>query len=515
MAQSLEAALKKVAKGTGIVLAGTVTGVFLQFLGRIIIVRYLTQSEYGILSITIAILSVTVTFALLGFREGVPRYISYYRGKKDTSRQWSTITSALWIVLLASIGFGTIIFLASGTIARIFHTPELELILKMVALATPFDALIYLLVAIFRGFDRVEIKVYFHDILLYTLHILLFITAVFLKLSFMGIIYAYLGSYLLTALILAIYSVLKIPQLISKVAAKPAAKRLVMFSLPLLVTNLMLYIMNWTDTLMLGYFKNTQMVGLYNAAAPIAKFIPVVLASMVFIYTPTATIFFSKDQIDEIRTLYASVTKWVFSLTIPLIFMFLLYPDKTIALVFGSRYSQAAIVLQLLSLGAFVHTFLGPNRSSLIVVGKSKLLMIIDIFSGLLNVSLNLYLIPRLGITGAAIASFASITIANILVSIEVYRGWRISPFSLKYVKVLLLSVVLGLAVYCLGLNLVAISKWFLPFLAMLYFAVYMIGAVLIKSFDTQDVVVIKSFEEKLGIRIVPFRNMLQNFVAR
>jgi len=56
---------------------------FLGFVSRIIIVRYTTQTEYGIFSLALVLTSIFVKIATLGLQEGSTRYIAYFREKKE------------------------------------------------------------------------------------------------------------------------------------------------------------------------------------------------------------------------------------------------------------------------------------------------------------------------------------------------------------------------------------------------------------------------------------------------
>jgi len=53
--------------------------------------------------------------------------------------------------------------------------------------------------------------------------------------------------------------------------SNPMTKKLLSFSVPLLAVSMLMMVMSWTDTLMLGYFKSPDVVGLYNAALPLAN----------------------------------------------------------------------------------------------------------------------------------------------------------------------------------------------------------------------------------------------------
>ncbi|MGB2840866.1 MAG: oligosaccharide flippase family protein [Halobacteriota archaeon] len=78
MSEIVNQSLQKIAKGTGIVFTGTIIGLLLGFIGRIILVRYTTQTEYGIYCLALVIISIFATISTLGLKEGSTRYIAYF-----------------------------------------------------------------------------------------------------------------------------------------------------------------------------------------------------------------------------------------------------------------------------------------------------------------------------------------------------------------------------------------------------------------------------------------------------
>jgi len=86
MSEIVNQSLQKIAKGTGIIFIGTIISMFLGFINRVIVVRYITQSEYGIYSLGLVLFSIFTTISFLGLHQGTPRYIAFYRGKKDEKK---------------------------------------------------------------------------------------------------------------------------------------------------------------------------------------------------------------------------------------------------------------------------------------------------------------------------------------------------------------------------------------------------------------------------------------------
>jgi O-antigen/teichoic acid export membrane protein len=447
--------------------------------------------------------------------EGSTRYIAYFRGKNEEGKVKGIISASIKIAIIASISLAVISFFISDFISvNIFHTPELSTPLKIFSIAIPFTVLINVFIAIFRGFDRVDAKVYFQDIFRPVLYLLFLITVVLFGLSFLGVIYAYLASIAVTCVVFVMYMLKKPPLSIRSggSVANPMTKELLFFSVPLLAVSILVMVMSWTDTLMLGYFKTPDVVGLYNAALPLAHLLPVVLVSLNFIYVPIISQLYSKNLIEEMKRNFAVLTKWIFLLTLPLFFIFFLFPDVVLILLFGPRYIGATLALQILAVAFFCNASLGFPQSTLLVIGKSKFLMCVFLISAIINIILNIALIPPMGIVGAAIASAFSLIVAKILNTTKLYRISTIHPFTKNYLKIAGLLVVFLFVFYILR-NLVILSFWMFMVLFLLFLVVYGLSVLFTKSFDEEDIMILLTIEKRLGINLASIKRILKRFV--
>ena len=521
MSEIVNQSLQKIAKGTGIIFVGTIIGMPLGFISRIIIVRSITQSEYGIYSLALVLTSIFVTISTLGLQDGSTRYIAYFRGKKEEGKVRGVISSSIKFALIASIVSSLILFLSSDAIStNIFHSSELSTPLKIFSVAIPFTILMGIFTSFFRGFDRVEPNVYFQNILRSVIYIsFLAGVVVLLDLSFLGVLYAYLASIVITCIAFAIYAIKKLPLAFSvkkeadaATAINPIGKELLLFSFPLLAVAMLNMIMSWTDILMLGYFKTPDVVGLYNGALPLAHLIPIALTSAGFIYVPIISGLYSKKLMEEMGRTYQVLTKWIFSVTIPLFFILFLFPEAVLNLLFGMNYIQAASVLRILSLGFMFHAFLGLNGLSLLVMGETRFLMLTSLSGAISNVVLNAALIPILGIVGAALASLLSYGVVNIFSSTKLYQLSKIHPFTRNYVKPVGISIVLLVLIYAFTFYL-KIEFWMLPFLLFLFLFAYGLLLLLTRSFDKEDIDIILAIEKKTGVDAEPIKRILRRFV--
>ena len=514
MSEIVDESLQKIAKGTGIVFTGTIIGLFLGFVGRIILVRYTTQSEYGIYCLAFTVVSIFVVISTLGLGEGSTRYIACFRGKGEDGNVRGVISSSIKIALVASVALAAISFFVSDFISvNIFHTPELSTVLKIFSIAIPFTVLINVFIAIFRGFGRVDAKVYFQDIVRPVLYILFLVAVVLSGLSFLGVVCAYVLSIAVTCVVFVVYMVKKSPLPVGGGSVtNPMIKKLLSFSVPLLVVGMLMLVMSWTDTLMLGYFKTPEVVGVYNAALPLAHLLSMTLSSMSFIYIPIISQLYSKKLTNELKRSYIILTKWIFLATLPIFFVLFLFPDVVLNLLFGSRYMDAAVALQILAFGYFLNICLGFTYNTLLVLGKSKFLMLTFVISAITNIILNMILIPPMGIIGASIASAFSIIVAKILNMIELYRFFEVHPFVKNYLKVTGMSVVFLFVFYIIR-NLVTMSFWMFMALFLLFLISYGLSVLFAKSFEEEDIMILLTIERRLGMDLASIKRFLKRFV--
>ena len=288
-------------------------------------------------------------------------------------------------------------------------------------------------------------------------------------------------------------------------------RELIRFSLPLLFSGILSFVMNWTDTLMLGYYKSSEVVGLYNAASPLARLIRIFLSSAAFLYPPMASRLYAQNKMNEMKRVYQILTKWVFLLTLPLFSIMFLFPEATINFFFGSKYLPATLALRILALAFMFHTFLGLNGLSLVVIGESKFIMTANLVSAVLNIILNALLIPIYGMEGAAIATATSYFVGNSLSSLRLYQKTKIHPFSWNYVKPLAISfVLLGLIQ---SLHLRVPNIWYVIPVLGVFLGIYFFFVLLSRSVDKEDVELLLAIEKKLGVDLKVIKKILKRFV--
>lgn len=519
MSEPLDDSLKKIAQGTGIAAMGMALGLLFSFITRLIIARYGLQSYYGTFSLALVVLQTAAIISSLGLSRGATRYIAFFRGAGEETKVRMTMFTSIRFSTLASIVIGLVIFFAADAIARgIFNAPELTPALKIFAIGVPFTTLIDAMDSFFRGYDRVMPGVLFQTIILNIINLIFLIIITSTGLPFTAVFYAYLASVILTFIFMAAYTSKRLPGRISLTRIKggpPITKELFMFSLPLLGATIISTLMLHIDTIMIGYLKTMDMVGLYNAAYPLAAFISMPLTALLLIYTPVASGQYSQKKMTELRRNFIVITKWLVAISLPIFLVIALFPETILHLTFGKDYLTADTVLamRILSIGFIINNLLGPNGATLIAIGHPRVILWATIATGIINLILNSVLIPPMGIVGAAVATMIAITVTNCFRLTWLYSLAKVQPFSKNLLKPLIISVALAFLIQIIAGNFLKATIWMLPIIFIIYCGIYGLAMLFTRSFDKEDIALLLAIEKRSGINAAPIKKFLSRFV--
>jgi O-antigen/teichoic acid export membrane protein len=184
-------------------------------------------------------------------------------------------------------------------------------------------------------------------------------------------------------------------------------------SLPMMLSGVMIFLLNWTDILMLGAMTSERNVGIYNAAFKIGFIVIIVIASFNVIIGPKITEFYSQGQKEALKNFVHKSTRLITFISIPLVILVLVF-NKFLLLSLGRNYSEGSTVLIIITIAAFLNAASGNVDLILNFTNNQTALFKINIMVLVVNVFLNYFLISHYGIEGAAIASLVSTLLLNL-----------------------------------------------------------------------------------------------------
>jgi len=197
------------------------------------------------------------------------------------------------------------------------------------------------------------------------------------------------------------------------------------------------------DKVMLNQYIQIENVAYYGVAIYIATTIIVPSRAMHQITYPlTAEILNKKDQ-SALKSLYqkSSLTLFIAS---GILFVLIITNLNELFLVLPEEYRDGFTIVFLIGLTKVYDSLLGNNNAILYNSDYYRTLLGMGVLLAILVVLLNIWLIPTLGLNGAALATFIAIVIYNTLKLVYVKSKFDILPFTLETLKVLGLLMVLG-----------------------------------------------------------------------
>ena len=505
--------LLKVAKGAGIVFIGTAVGMLLAYISMLIIARFLGPEDYGLISLASAVTTIASTVVLVGMAEGVTRYVSFYKGRGEKEKIKGVILSSLEIVLPLAVTAAVLVFLFADEISvKFFSEPNLASVLRVFAVSIPFFPLLRIFNRAIAGFQEIKYAVYSEHILQNLSRLLLLIFLLYMGLGIIGAAYAYVIG-MIVAASASFYFLNKIfPTKGLKTA--PLRRELISFSWPLMFSGMLGLVMGWIDTLMLGYFMTARDVGIYRASLAIANLLKVFPASFMSIFLPIITEMYSRGEVEKMNEINCAVTKWILMLVLPITILMILFSKQVLYILYGEEYIEGAFALCILVVGRLIISIFRPTSQIIYTVGRTKLVMMNTCIGSALNVLLNFYLIPAYGINGAAIATSVSILTVNSLAFAEIFKIIHIQPLKFSYIKIFLASLISIYMTYVITKYLLKVTMiYILIAMFLFYLSVYFALLLILRSFESEDIVVMKAIEMKTGVESEWIRKVIKKFL--
>jgi O-antigen/teichoic acid export membrane protein len=198
----------------------------------------------------------------------------------------------------------------------------------------------------------------------------------------------------------------------------------------------------WLDVLLVGYIISVRMAGIYGVANRYMVVVTFALAAAGGTIAPQVSRLLSLGRVGDVRHLYQAATGWVMAIGWPISLTLAAFAPLFMRL-FGAEFRAGSTALTILALMMLYVTATGNNVVVLVMSGKTSTSLWVGVVTLGLNVGFNLYLIPRLGINGAALAWAVSLLASNAIIAVILFRRMQLHPFGPAFLHVAAASVLL------------------------------------------------------------------------
>lgn len=403
-----------VAMGSLIALAAKGGGQALKYVTQVVFARWLGLEDFGVFSLVTHAAQLLAVFGGLGFTTAVLRYLPQYA----VQEQWARFRAFLRFAHLSTWAASVLVGAAAAALVLALRPGAYPAAAILVgALLVPLFAIVKQQANTLRSLHEVT-WAYMPSHVGQPVVALALAGAVVLagRFSLAAALWTTAGSLAMAAVAGRLLVLWRLPPGARTPEAKAGrAQRRewlgVAFSM-LLVSGFVVAL-NQMDILLVGALRGPAEAGLYAAATKTSDLPQFILASTNALAAPMVARYHARGDKTSLQRVLSSTVSWTFWPSLVLGVLLVLFGDEVLAL-FGGAFREAHGALLILVGATVFNAMMGPVGSVLAMTGHQKDSARVYAVSAVVSLGLNLALIPKWGILGAAAATAATIVLWNV-----------------------------------------------------------------------------------------------------
>ncbi|WP_328822063.1 oligosaccharide flippase family protein [Pseudomonas lopnurensis] len=401
---------------------------------NLVLGRSLGSEAVGIFMMAFSLVVGFGVLSRVGLENALLRFASI--AYSDSNRfEWGYIKSWTFLVAgFASLVLAGILWIGRGYLALdVFEESKLARLLEPMAILLPLYTLLCLQVVLFKAFRQPVMACFFEVGTIFFAVSVIFMVSNSLGLTVGVVDVAWiLCCVLLVAGGLA-FGLLRIvaQRRFGAVAWFPIRIKIedsFLASLPdYTLISLASYLVQWVGILIIGGFVSAGELGVFSVAHRLALSLTFFLILCNSVLGPRLASLYSQGRMAELDRLVRNSTLCMLVVAIPVALLLICFPSYFLGL-FGVDFQRGANLLVILVLGQLINIATGPVGLLLNMCGLQRQVRNILIFSAFFTSLITLLLVPRWGVTGAALATTIAVVLQNLLVF------WRARLFMMSQI---------------------------------------------------------------------------------
>ncbi|MDT2674686.1 lipopolysaccharide biosynthesis protein [Enterococcus dongliensis] len=389
-----KSAINKLFSNTFTFAIGNLSSRLMIFLLVPIYARTLSNLEYGYTDLINVTISLLLPIFAINIHEAVIRFTL------EKSEEISHVE-------ILRVGLGTTLI---GCIPVLIIGPIVMSLLGNLSLA-PYLVIVYVLTAIknvmmyySRGMEKVKAVIvigFIETFLLLTLNVLFLL---YLKLSLFGYFFSQIISLLVASVIYIHINRADFKLSIKTTNLRQIRKQMLKYSIPMIPNSLSWWISNTSDKYIITFFLSVQATGVYA----IAYKIPSLLNTVTKIFMDAWQISSVEEYAKNSEASFTSVFNFFYRLNVFGCFFLIMFSNVIGKIMFSQNFISAVQFVPILLL-AYLFNGLASYLGTIYTTSlNTKMLFYSTGIGAIVNITLNILLIPTIGVMGAAIATCVS-----------------------------------------------------------------------------------------------------------
>lgn len=396
-------------------------------------------SDYGILGLVTITGTVISMIFTVGLNVGLIR--SYYDYKDEENRK-SVLSTAFYLALISSLMlliFGLVF--SKDLSLLLFKSTNYRIHFIIIIVTSVFDILNIIPFVIFRvKMKSVQFVIFQTAFLLLGIGLIVYLVN-YAKLGILGSLIGNLAVSALTFFVFYIYFRKEINFKFLKIEFK----KMLLIGLPLIPSDISVFVFTAIDRYFLNYYSTTRELGLYNLAYNFGNIITVLLATPVSLIWPT--MYLSAKDHDNAKEFYSRALTYTLCISLFLFLVFGLLAREVLHIMSNKEYWDSYMVIPIIVMTYSLWSLRKIINVAVTLTRKVQGLAIINFIGAAINIGLNFLLIPKYGMMGAGFATL--ITYIIVIVSMFFYNQ-RLMKLYYEWQRIIKILIVTT-AIFALG----------------------------------------------------------------
>ena len=406
------------------------SGIVLMFLLSLFLTNSFSAEIVGQYDFVRSFLMILSGASLLGTNQAIIYYSGILTSKKSFGSIKSIYFKMNFLILIAcAILYAPLLVIDKEVINQIFNKQGAYELVSLSLQGLVFYSITMLNIDTIRALKHTLISEGFRNIFRYTpffiFSIILYIidSPEYLVLWF---IYGFVVIFVISTAV--VYFFLFNKNFPKSAAHNFSSTEILRASYPMALSAISYFLMQSTDVLFISAYDTFESVAYYSIAVKLATVTALALISVNIVIAPKIASIYNDKNFSQLKLILKKATRINVVISLPIIILLLFFSEYVLS-TFGSNYILAKNALWILLIAQFFNSITGPSALYLNMTGRQKKLNVILVISLLINVLLNIILVPDFGMLGAAISTTTSFVISKILASALVFYLDNVKTF--------------------------------------------------------------------------------------
>lgn len=439
-----------------VTLIGSGLGAALTVINEALAAHAIGPDGYGLYAIGMMFAKIGEILAVFGLPLAILHYLPVHLSRSDSRLALGTILGGAGLPLLLGLAFAASLWASAGWIARaVFADPDAAMYIAILGLAIPALTVADLLGNVARGFGRPVTYVLIRNVIPPLIYMVALVHI--LNTGAAGAILnsgaagaAVAKSYWAATACGALAGIVVVGNMIWRriglVRPEFQLRSLYAYATPVILNSVFALAIVWTDLLLLGIFTEPATVGMYRACMQAAIAFDLIWNACSAATAPLYSVLVVGGNWERLQQIYGTAIRVAVLLTLPLYAIVFVNAADILGLLHPD-FRAAAMALTILAAGHAVKTSFGAASVLLVVGGQPLREARNGALAAVLNLGLNLALIPRFGLLGAATATATTLTAISLLRCWQVRRAFGIVSFDRSIPRAVVANCLVALSI--------------------------------------------------------------------